>query len=421
MSDASGPTKDEKTAPVSQVHEGDTLPDPYTSDPNEGVSVLDFLLVLVRNLRLIVFVVFAFSIAGVGYALLAEETFTSRAQVVREAQPSASLNLGGLSGLSGLGGLGMFGGAGSGLTVEAYPSVLRSREVRLAVVRDTFRFPNRQEPMTFVDYHASRSGGLLSIFKNLVGGLFASAPDPATLDGELEYPTEEEEKAILAIEDRLSTHVDAETGLMTVAVSAETSRLAAVFADRFLENMTERIRKLRTEKERETLAFIHDRFKGAEEELREAEIALANFIDRNQNPTAERLRVERDRLERQVRFKSSLYSELQNQLSQAELQLKRTQPVLTVVERPTPPMERSSPQRKLVVIAFFLIGVFLSVPAAFARSYFSEQREHEQGDKLAEIQKRLQWGNVLRDLRGEPVVDEPLSNQNGADDTSTSR
>ena len=103
----------------------------------DEVSLLDILLVLARHKTLIVRTVLVFTLLGVTYALLAPEEFTSDARVVREAQSEGGDLPGGISS-GALSGFGInLGGSASGLTPAAFPDVLQSREVRLAVVRDT--------------------------------------------------------------------------------------------------------------------------------------------------------------------------------------------------------------------------------------------------------------------------------------------
>jgi uncharacterized protein involved in exopolysaccharide biosynthesis len=369
---------------------------------DDEVSLLDILLVLVRHKTIIVRTVLVFTLLGVTYALLAPEEFTSSAKVVREAQQEG----GGLpSGIPGgaLSGLGInLGGASSGLTPAAYPDVLQSREVRLAVVRDTFRFPDAERPMTYVDY-VNRPAGPLSMvldytlflpwtLKGMLGQAISGTPVPAgTTDaGNPVIPTEEEDEALKAISNKIAASVDEETGLMTISVTAGGAELAADLTGSFLDHFTTRVREIRTEKVRERLNFVEGRFEEAEQEMETAEERLAQFLERNQNPTTATLQFRRDRLQRQVSFKEQLYSELQSQLTQTRLDLQRRQPVVTVVEQPVPPMNRSSPQRTLIVLMSFILGGFLGMGGAFVSKFLEDVEEEAEGEtKLAEIREAL--------------------------------
>jgi uncharacterized protein involved in exopolysaccharide biosynthesis len=366
------------------------------------VSLLDILLVLARHKTLIVRSVLVFTLLGVTYALLAPEEFTSEARVVREAQQEGGSLPGGIS-AGALSGFGInLGSSSSGLTPAAYPDVLKSREVRLAVVRDTFRFPDAEQPMTYVDYVNQPTGPLGTVLdytlflpwtlKAAIGSRMSGTPEPVgtTDTGEPVIPSEEEDEALRSISDKVSASVAKETGLMTISVTAGDRQLAAALAKRFLEHFTTRVRGIRTEKVQERLKFVEGRFQEAEKELEVAEDRLAQFLEQNQNPTTASLRFRRDRLQRQVNFKEQLYSELQSQVTQTRLDLQRRQPVVTVVEEPVPPTQRSAPQRTFIVVLATILGGLFGTIAAFLKTYLQNvQNTDQENKKFNEIKKSL--------------------------------
>jgi uncharacterized protein involved in exopolysaccharide biosynthesis len=373
----------------------------YGPPREDEVSLLDILLVLARNKTLIVRTVLVFALLGVTYALLAPEEFTSEARVVREAQTEGSGELPGGISSGALSGFGInLGGSASGLTPAAFPDVLTSREVRLAVVQDTFRFPDAERPMTFVEY-VNRPAGPLSYvldytlwlpwtLKGMLGRAISGSPAPAgTTDaGAPLIPSEEEDEALKAVGDMISASVDEETGLMTISVTAGGPQLASDLTESFLGHFTTRVREIRTEKVRERLGFVEERFQEAEQELERTEEQLAQFLERNQNPTTATLQFRRDRLQRQVSFKEQLYSELQSQVTQTRLDLQQQQPVVTVVEEPVPPMSRSAPKRMLIVVLSLLLGGFVGVGGTFVSAFFNNAEEDpEQKKKLREVRE----------------------------------
>ena len=92
--------------------------------------------ILTRNRRLIGITILVFGLVGTFLALLPEEPeYQSSATVIREGENQSAPSRA-FSALSQFG----FnsGGTSTGLTPASYPEILKSREVRLAVVRDTF-------------------------------------------------------------------------------------------------------------------------------------------------------------------------------------------------------------------------------------------------------------------------------------------
>jgi uncharacterized protein involved in exopolysaccharide biosynthesis len=278
-------------------------------------------------------------------------------------------------------------------------------------VQDTFRFPDAEQPMTYVDYVNQPTGPLGTVLdytlflpwtlKSALGDAVSGSPAPVgtTDTGKPMIPSEEEDEALKSISDKISAAVDKETGLMTISVTAGGPQVASSLSESFLDHFTTRVREIRTEKVRERLDFVEGRFKDAEQELEQTEDRLAQFLERNQNPTTATLQFRRDRLQRQVSFKEQLYSELQSQLTQTRLDLQRQQPVVTVVEEPVPPMQRSAPKRTQIVLTFLVVGGLFGVGGAFVRSYIeNSEGEPEERQKLEEVRDRLipkRWNSSM--------------------------
>lgn len=177
---------------------------------------------------------------------------------------------------------------------------------------------------------------------------------------------------------------------MTIAVTAGEPRLAAQIVQSYLDHLRDRVQSIRTEKARQNLAFIQQRFEEARKELQAAEDRLAQFTDQNQQINSAHLRTKRDRLQRQVTFASDLYTQLQSRKTQAEIELQRSEPVVTVVEEPVPPVERSAPRRTLLVLLSLVVGGIVGLSGAFVRWSVQEtEREPEGRRKLGEIKEAL--------------------------------
>jgi uncharacterized protein involved in exopolysaccharide biosynthesis len=364
-------------------------------EEGERTTLMDFLYVLVRKRRVIGGVMIGFLIFSGLFVLVSSNEYESEARVIREVPDEApSLGGGGLSALQGLGVGGLGGLGGSGLTADAYPVIAESREVRLAVVRDTFYFPSIGQRTTYVQFVNRGSSGLLSRLLQedtaLFGGESQERKPIRNAAGNLIYPTEEEEKAIERIRSKVTTTVDQQTGIMSLSVRMGDPVLASEMVESFIEALRKRVRVLRTKKKRQNLEFVKQRFAEAKKELRQAEQRLAQFIDRNQDISTAGLRTERDRLERQVRFKSELYSSLQAQVTQARIQVQKSEPVTTVVEEPVPPIEASGPNPLLVVVLSAFLGFFFGVGGVYIHHLLSSQSYSEERlEKMEEIKSIL--------------------------------
>jgi uncharacterized protein involved in exopolysaccharide biosynthesis len=204
------------------------------------------------------------------------------------------------------------------------------------------------------------------------------------------FPTEDEEIAMKEIASLVSTSVDLDTGLMTISATTRDPYLSAELAASFVEHLVARVREILTVKARQNLEFIEERFAEAQEELRDAESRLAAFLDSNADLQRASLRTEQDRLQRAVTFKSQLYSDLQTQLTQAQIELQRSEPVITVLERPTPPLEKSGLGGLAVLIICIVLGGVIGLAVAFIRwSLDNQMASPEDQAKMDEVRAAL--------------------------------
>ncbi|MDX1740126.1 MAG: Wzz/FepE/Etk N-terminal domain-containing protein, partial [Rhodothermales bacterium] len=210
----------------------------------DEVSLIDLLLVVARYKRLIGGTVLVFFVLGFLVAVLSPDEYTSSAKVVREIQADAGA-LGSIGALSALRGFGLSLGAGAtGLTPEAYPDITKGREVRLAVVRDTFFFPDMGGSMPFVTY-VRQNRGILGRILSLPGRLLAEIRGPSevapirTFEDTIIYLTEDEERAIKNVSKYVSTSVDLESGLMTISATTSDPYLSAALTASFVEHLVD--------------------------------------------------------------------------------------------------------------------------------------------------------------------------------------
>lgn len=404
--------------------EGPTSRDSVPPREDE-ITLMELLVTLSRGRGLIVLSILGIGLMGLFYSVSLPTEYTAEAKVVREVGEEGGSSLaGGLGGLSQ--GLGInIGGSSVGLTPGSYPEIATSREVRLAVARDTFYFPSTGRRTTFVD-HVNRTAGPLEtvleytlylpwILKEGLGRLAQGGKTRlmgTDSTGTVIYPTDDENRAIQALEERISASIaqssalEGGSGLMTISSTSGDPTLAARLNERVIEHLRTRVRKIRTENTRKNLQFMEERFDEVNQELDTAEERLSQFLERNRSVLSggnePQLEFRRERLRREVRFKEQMYSQLQEQVTQIRLKLQKQQPVVTIAERPTPPTEPSAPNRALIVFLALLLGGFLGLGATFLRSALRNQGDGEEGRRqIREIRESWRFSGIVKGVREE--------------------
>ncbi len=356
---------------------------PPTSQADIGpltkeLSVLDGLYVLAKHSRLIILLTLIGIGLGVVVAITTPAEYTSSAVLMREAQRETS---GGS--LAALRGLGLnLGESQSGLTIEAYPNVLESHEVRFILLEESFPLASGGR-VTFLEYVQNIEPGSLGSWLSGVFGLDGERcgeerfhPVADTLS--VAY-TCEQQKAMESMSEMITVDADAETGLMTVSVAAKDPALAASLVGRLVEELQTRVQSLLTQKAREDHEFIRERTVGAEADLRSARAVLARFEDQNRGLTSARLLAERDRLRDEVNFATNVFGQYQGELKQAEIEVQRASPVITVLDRPVVPLLPTRPRRKVIVLIGALFGLAMGLMFAFVIEGFRVETGTESG------------------------------------------
>jgi len=383
-------------------------PDRENADQRE-VGLVDLLVVVARHRDFLKKSVIVCTVAAFVTALFLSNTYTSSAKMIRETQSEMPSGLGG--GLAALQGLGInLGGMTEGLSPEAFPEILYSRDVQYMVARDTFSFPEHERPMTYFEYHSQSSAlqdaiGVVAEYTlelpgKLVEGLHGSTSETeADTDREqgLTHLTEDQERTLRSLSDLIYNSVDQDSGIMTISVATESPRLSFEMVESVIRHLDARIREIRTEKARQNLRFLETRFEQAQAELRQAEEQLDSFVDQNQSIASAKLRTEQERLQRQVRFKSEVYSELQAKVTQAEIDLQRSEPVLTVVEQPAISSEPSAPNRRLIVLLGVVLGGLIGIGGAFVSNAVEEKKDSDEEEKWQEVKEALSPLISMRD------------------------
>ncbi len=396
--------------------------------PEDEITLMELIVTLSRGRGLIVLSVVGIGLLGVLYSVATPSRYTAESKVIREAGEGGggSSLPSGIGGIAGGLGIDIGGGGSVGLSPASYPEIATSREVRLAVARDTFYFPSLGRRTTFVDYVNRPPGTLDQILsytvylpwtvKGALGSLIGSGQGKRSAGtdstGTLIYPTEEEEAAISALSEMVSASVsesgalEGGSGLMTVSASSGNPKLSARLNERFIDHLRTRVRELQTEKTRRNLRFVEKRFEEVKQELDAAENRLVQFLERNKGVLAAgskpQLESRRERLRREVGFKEQLYSQMQKQVTQTRLQLQKEQPVVTIAEKPAPPAGPSAPNRTLnVVLSLFLGGLF-GVGATFFRSAIQSQEDDEEAqEQIQEVQKAWKPSGIMEGVREE--------------------
>lgn len=147
---------------------------------------------------------------------------------------------------------------------------------------------------------------------------------------------------------------DKKNGLLTLVTSFHNPSMAFQLNKQILFLIDEYIKSTLKSQAKENKVFIGQRIAEAKRDLRKSENELAHFRAKNIDVRAPMLLLEQERLMRNVTINQEIYIQLMKQYELAQIEEKKDQTLIEIVNSPEIPLRRSKPNKRMIV----MIGVF---------------------------------------------------------------
>jgi len=157
--------------------------------------------------------------------------------------------------------------------------------------------------------------------------------------------------------------IEKSTGVMTLNITYYDPELAAELANEILNQMEDYFKyHFRSVATSQSL-MIKQRLNEVSDSLKISENRLLEFRESNRATNlSPKLQIFELRLTREVEVNSTLYVELTSQLELAKISELQLKPILNILDKAVPPIKKSGPPRRKIVLAFMIAG-FLSTLA----------------------------------------------------------
>ncbi len=330
------------------------------SAPESEISLLEIATVPMRRWRVVIGLPAGAAVVASVISLIVPPSFTATTTFVPEISTQARLpsTIGGFAGLAGQLGL-PFGGDPS-QSPRFYADVVKSRELLERVLLT--RYPN---PLVAT----------------------VSSKDSVTLLRILGVHgrdlTDSLQRGVKKLAGLISVRVDNQTNMVRLSVETRDANLAPAVTASIVEYLNEFNAKKRQSQARERRKFIELRVGDAEQELHVAEDRLKAFYQRNRSwQQAPELVFEEGRLRRQVDIRQEVSLTLRREYETARIEEVNDTPVITVIDPPVPPREKSSPKPVLWILMAVFLGGVIGFLWAFGAEYFERMRQANDRDYL---------------------------------------
>jgi uncharacterized protein involved in exopolysaccharide biosynthesis len=176
----------------------------------------------------------------------------------------------------------------------------------------------------------------------------------------------------------VSVRMESQTGVISLDVSDTDPAVAAETAANMLDELNVfnlNVRKSQASAERK---FISDQLAQARQDLAAAESSLRAFLAQNHsfNPSSE-ISFQRDRLQRDVNLRQSLFESLAQSLQRARIDEVRDAPAVTVIDSPAAPRIPDPRGLGSRILLGLVLGTIFATAVAIVRDYIAARREAE--------------------------------------------
>jgi len=355
------------------------------SSADDEIDLIALAKTIWESRKFIIKMVIVFMIMGVAVAFLTPKQYTSSTTMVPQLSNSSS-KLGGLSSLAAMAGFSLNTNTTStDLSPYIYPQIVQSVPFQLELMNNTFHFSNVEQPVTLYEYYTEYyKPGIFASIKKYTFGLpgviikaIKGAPKETTVlvsDDKAIRLTKDQDQIRQIIANNVTLETNDKDGYVTLRSTFGEAPLSAEIAQKAQELLQQYITEFKIEKAGAQLEFIQGRYEEKKTEFEKAQAALASFRDRNKNVTSALARTQEERLQSDYQLAFDVYSQLAQQLEQAQIKVKEDTPVFSIIKPVVVPIEDNNSGFMTLLIWTFLGGI-IAIAWVFGKQFLSTVKE----------------------------------------------
>jgi len=337
--------------------------------------------------KFIIKMLVVFALLGVAVALLTPKEYTASSTMVPQLSDGSSRSSS-LSSLAAMAGFNLnMDNSARDLSPYVYPQIVQSVPFQLELMNTPFSFSDVDHPVSLYAYYTEYAKpGVLAIIKKYTIGLpfvilgaikgkpEEEAPVTLTNADETIRLTQDQESVRKILASSVSLETNDKDGYVVLRANFQEAKLAAQVAQKAQELLQRSITEFKIEKAKAQLDFIEERYAEKKEEFEKAQAALAEFRDRNKNVTSALARTQEERLQSDYQLAFEVYSQLAQQMEQAQIKVKEDTPVFAVIKPVTVPLEDNNSGAMTLIIWTFIGGV-LAIAWIFGKQFLATVKE----------------------------------------------
>ncbi|GAA4434542.1 hypothetical protein GCM10023091_09620 [Ravibacter arvi] len=308
-----------------------------------------------RHIRACLILGFLFAVLGYLFSYTRDKVYASKMTLLPEANNAQMGGIGALFGLAKL------NEAGEAVRPDLYPSVLKSYPfAQYMLQQPVIAIPGVKYEKLSDFYRALRErdeseGFFTKIFPSK-GEKPAETDSYKNLDSTIYFPTKKERSEIKWILGSITCEFELRSGIVTITSEALDPLVAAKLADLSAKYLIDFVTDYRAQKQGNHVNFLTVQVANAKSKARQAEVTLQRHRDTHRNIFLNTDKIEEQRLATEYQLQNSTYLDLERQLTEANMLLKRDKPVFKILEPARADMKTVAPRRLWIAVGFAILS-----------------------------------------------------------------
>ncbi len=320
------------------------------------------------------------AILGIFVALFSPNEYTATSIMVPQ---TGGKSQSGLSSLASLAGVDLGMAESAELSPVIYPRIVNSIPFKLELMKTPVNFSKFDKPISLYDYYTTKQKtSVFDVIKKytiglpgvIIGAIRKQPKELILPKGSANQPinlTKKQYDVKKALDACISLEVESKQGYLTLVVRMPEALAAAQIAQKAQEILQRDIIQFKVEKSQANLDFIQERYNVAKAEAEGYQVNIAVNTDKYKNLTSNVPQVSNTRIQTKYGIANSVYQELAKQLEQAKIQVKKDTPVFTIVEPVSVPLERTKPNRPMILVIWIFLGGIVGFGIIYGKQFAS--------------------------------------------------
>ena len=339
-----------------------------SDNDNIDIDLLQYLIILRKNIKFIVSFLIISSLLGIFYSLSIKNEYTSYSTFYPHYENIESSS--GIRGLAGLAGINLQDQNSKNIPTNLYPQLINSFNFKNDILKTEIIFNNKK--INYREYLLTNNNNLslekilrlpldaalyfFKILKNTINNDFVRI----NTNENLSYINEIDNSLFKTLDKKISIQIFKKEGFINLSVTDFNPEISAIVATKAKEILQNQIIEFKLKNLNDVFGFTSNQLIIAKNNLYGIEDSLANFKDSNKNIKSDVFLNQLNRLETEYSINKNIYNELALTKERIAIDVRKNTPIFTVINPVFVPFERSSPNRVQIVLLFLFLGIIMS-------------------------------------------------------------